>query len=107
MRPIDAHTLMAELLSLTYLYDSQYYRGMADERDRITRLIEKAPTIDIVKHGEWDGWKTQAFIGVDEFHDPKWADRVYYQCSLCGRGTAVKSDFCPKCGAYMREEQEK
>lgn len=24
-----------------------------------------------------------------------------YRCGLCGRGTAVKSNYCPNCGAMM------
>lgn len=27
--------------------------------------------------------------------------RTTYRCSLCGRGTAVKSNYCPNCGAKM------
>lgn len=27
--------------------------------------------------------------------------RTTYRCGLCGRGTAVKSNYCPNCGAKM------
>lgn len=27
--------------------------------------------------------------------------RATYRCGLCGRGTAVKSNYCPNCGAKM------
>lgn len=27
--------------------------------------------------------------------------RTTYRCGLCGRGTAVKSNYCPNCGARM------
>lgn len=27
--------------------------------------------------------------------------RTTYRCGLCGRGTAVKSNYCPNCGAEM------
>jgi hypothetical protein len=103
MRPIDGDAIEA------FLRD-EYHGAISDSELKVYQvinLIGNAPTIDMVKHGEWRGWKTQAFIGVDEFYDPKFVDRKFYRCSLCRRGTAVKSDFCPKCGAYMREEQEK
>ena len=33
-------------------------------------------------------------------------DCTTYRCSRCGRGTAVKSNYCPNCGAKMDLEEE-
>ena len=30
----------------------------------------------------------------------------YYECSECGRGHTIHSDYCPNCGAKMFEPQE-
>lgn len=32
--------------------------------------------------------------------------RTTYRCGLCGRGTAVKSNYCPNCGAKMDGERK-
>lgn len=33
-------------------------------------------------------------------------DCATYRCSRCGRGTAVKSNYCPNCGAKMDGEED-
>ena len=56
------------------------------------------------KHGAWNGWTTSAFIGVDDFGDPKYARRKFYRCSICRHGTVVKSNYCSNCGAKTGSE---
>jgi CDGSH-type Zn-finger protein len=54
--------------------------------------------------GIWKGWTTSAFIGTDEFGDPKYARRRFYRCSICRCGTVIKSNYCSNCGAKMGSE---
>lgn len=67
--------------------------------------IEDAPTIDAVAvvAAHWNGWTTSAYIGTDEYNDPKFADRKFFRCSKCRNGSVVKSNYCPKCGAKMTD----
>lgn len=49
-----------------------------------------------VRRGRWIGWHGDYMTrkgAYKHFH--------YYECSECSRCTAVKSDFCPRCGAKM------
>ena len=65
--------------------------------------ILKAPAADVVevKHGRW----VEVEFGWDD---------VYYDCSICGEsfclidGTPTDNlyNFCPNCGADMREVRE-
>ena len=64
-------------------------------------MIEDAPTADVapVVHGWWEKepssswrWTPSGAVAVT---------RTTYRCGLCGRGTAVKSNYCPNCGAKM------
>lgn len=53
-------------------------------------LIKQAPTADVeeVKHGEWQRQK-QGF---------------YFVCSVCGKASATKGNYCHSCGAKMEKE---
>lgn len=64
-------------------------------------MIEDAPAADVapVVHGLWEKepsafwrWTPSGAVAVA---------RTTYRCGLCGRGTAVKSNYCPNCGARM------
>lgn len=57
-----------------------------------------------VKRGQWirvDGsywkWKEHGAISVA---------KITYKCSECERRTAVKSSYCPNCGADMRGDTD-
>lgn len=63
--------------------------------------IDSIPTADVapVVHGLWEKepssfwrWTPSGAVAVA---------RTTYRCGLCGRGTAVKSNYCPNCGAKM------
>lgn len=57
-----------------------------------------------MKNAMWNGWTKEAFIGIDDFGDPKYAKRKFYRCSNCHNGTVVKTPFCPKCGSKMNQD---
>lgn len=61
-------------------------------------LIPAANVVPVV-HGWWEKeptsfwrWTPSGAVAVA---------RIAYRCGLCGRGTAVKSNYCPNCGAKM------
>ena len=83
MRLIDADILVQDTIQ-EYARSKQY-------RDAIIRMINKAPTIE-PKRGEWN-------------------KPDYGMCSNCHRYAPETengfylSDFCPNCGADMRERE--
>lgn len=65
------------------------------------QLLDEIPAADVapVVHGLWERepssswrWTPSGAVAVT---------RTTYRCGLCGRGTAVKSNYCPNCGAKM------
>lgn len=66
-------------------------------------VIENAPAADVrpERHGEWKGYTTSAFRGMDEFGDPIYRDVNVWVCSECCRKSVVKENFCSNCGAKM------
>ena len=64
---------------------------------RTTVSADVAPVV----HGEWEGYTTSAYIGCTEDGEPKWAERRKYLHKKCGRWSAIKEPFCPKCGCKM------
>ena len=84
MRLIDADELMEWI-----------WRERLDTRERIASLVERMPTIDPVKHGEWVYKGVRGRFPVCE-------------CSVCGNAEnadwAILGDnvnYCPNCGARM------
>lgn len=64
-------------------------------------IVASPATADVapVVHGLWEKepssfwrWTPSGAVVVA---------RTTYRCGLCGRGTAVKSNYCPNCGAKM------
>lgn len=107
MRQIDADALDSKLLSDGFFSGlSGALNGHKTKRKftigEIRTMLKEAPTIE-PKCGKWNGWTTNAFLGLDNSGDPKFADRKFYRCSECRNGSAVKHNYCPKCGADMRE----
>lgn len=66
-------------------YDrNQYEKGYADARMKYER-----------PQGEW----------INPSENPEFSNKDFFNdCSLCGHTQMDKSNFCPKCGADMREE---
>lgn len=67
----------------------------------VRTIIAGMPAADVapVVHGLWERepssswmWTPSGAVAVT---------RTTYRCGLCGRGTAVKSNYCPNCGAKM------
>lgn len=79
--------------------DSINWESVEEEHGRRTpavvacqSLIQNAPTIDPVRHGEW--------IATD--------DPWFSACSVCGyiEYECVGSNYCPECGAKMDGGEE-
>lgn len=75
-------------------------------RGAIKSAISSIPAADVapVVHGRWERepssywrWTPSGAVAVT---------RTSYRCGLCGRGTAVKSNYCPRCGAKMDGGEE-
>ena len=58
------------------------------------QLLDEIPAADVapVVRGRWTSSRAVAVT------------RTTYRCGLCGRGTAVKSNYCPNCGAKTEQE---
>lgn len=86
------------LNTLTSWDDSLMAMVMAD--------IDECPTVDVapVVHGRWERvdspyYRVSPFGGIR-------AECITYRCGRCGYGTAVRTHYCPYCGARMDEEAE-
>lgn len=99
MRLIDIDKLVLNYGGLAHLspYDSvaiaKYFMNQ----------IEAAPTIaleNLARHGRWIEYDTSAYGGVEE-GEVKWLRRRFFRCSECRKGSAVRSCYCPNCGAKM------
>ena len=98
-RLIDANALSNAVA------ESQYYNphppgrvhiNHINEHNHFLRMILDAPTVDAVEvvHGRWiPTYKVNTWIGICEIDG--------YICSECGRGSIVKGNYCPNCGAKM------
>lgn len=104
VRLIDADAIVAlirEIDPTDYgtMYDYLSHGTAKDVIGDVIHLVQAdAPTIDAepVRRGRWIGWHGDYMTrkgAYKHFH--------YYECSECSRCTAVKSDFCPRCGAKM------
>lgn len=80
--------------------NKDYQRGMQDTIDcLVPEVIADIPSADVqpVKHGRWVSEKVRK---------PNWkgVEHDYFQpnsCSVCHTGFAVRSNYCPNCGARM------
>lgn len=79
------------------------------------QMVEKAPTIDPVRHGRWIVGTKRKFIDLEnadrQYKELGYPHRSYANmiCSCCRMTTMVddtiKYDYCPHCGAKMDEEK--
>jgi rubrerythrin len=78
----------------TGIEDVAYYRAI--------KIIRDMPAADVqpVKRGRW--------IDIYEYCEERdlrpTGLGVYYWCSECGEAEKKTSDFCPNCGARMKED---
>ena len=98
MRAIDSEALIAKIMNemRRFNYDETRILTLSS----VIKMVDEIPAVDVKKKGHW--------ISVAEFE----------QCSVChgthlkefqmayGKALWIKSDFCPNCGADMREEKE-
>lgn len=87
MRLIDADELLKA--------EHKYYYYLADEHYIRVRDVEDAPTIEERKKGKW------------LCHDIREGHLIEkYSCAVCDYYSGTKrTNFCPNCGADMREEK--
>ena len=71
-------------------------------------MLHAAPGLDAVEvvHGRWIKYKDEKFMGYDADGRIKYRNVYSYNCDKCGHGTAVKSNYCPACGAKMEGVKE-
>lgn len=107
MRPIDADAVLKKVLSIPP------YCGHCDgygfvQLDMVEDAIKDAPTIEAasVKHGRWERYKDDKFMGYNAAGKLKYRKVYTYECDNCRNSTAVKSKYCPNCGAKMDLEGE-
>ncbi|MBQ1294164.1 MAG: hypothetical protein IIY21_09005 [Clostridiales bacterium] len=87
--------------------------GYLDEDmiERIKMKISAIPTAEERPHGEWipfewdSNYKTKIPLpkGSDSHMEEYWDEE--FMCSVCGKAHHARN-FCPNCGADMREEGE-
>ena len=78
-----------------YIDVDELLKGRQDHEMISTHLIWNAPTVDVVER------KKRKWIRIK-------IDDAYYlwRCSNCDMKTAFYCNFCPNCGADMRERSE-
>lgn len=104
MRLIDAEELREARGKALDVYANADMFNVRAIRDGIGPLLDAivdAPTIDPVKHGRWRGLHGDKMIACDTYRHYH-----YNLCSECGKGNAVKSNYCPNCGARMDRKGE-
>ena len=67
------------------------------------KLVEQQPIADVVEvvHGEWI-----KITDVDIRLMGRQIKEVHYKCSVCGGEYYFDTNYCPHCGADMRERRE-
>ena len=99
MRPIDGDELWEKA------YEVWGLEADAGDTSIFMDMITDCPTIDPVKHEYWIGFDTTAYTGQDNSGEPIFSLRRFYRCHGCRNGTAVKMNYCPKCGARMDADE--
>ena len=92
MRTIDADALRDKLQSLAYDdWNQGVITSWADAYNECADIVNDMPTIEPQRiRGRW---KTFGWNGV------------YCECSECGNTCSYQFNFCPNCGADMRETE--
>ena len=115
-RLIDANALHAsvskKLMTDVFPNWKEFPRDVQEKLTRLgkehERFLFEAPTVDAVEvvHGWWDKYEDEKFMGYDANGRIQYRKVYIYYCGRCGRGTAVKTNYCPNCGADMRERKD-
>lgn len=71
-------------------------RRVFNSREDIQDFLDNIPTVDVapVRHRRWIIFEIWCGDGKE---------RKYYRCSECDKANAIRSNFCPNCGARMNE----
>lgn len=79
------------------------HTGLAD---CIAIEIEGLPPADVepVRRGWWETFDSSYWRSTQ--YGVQAIDCVKIRCGLCGRGSAVRTNYCPSCGAKMDLEDE-
>ena len=96
MRLIDADEVMRDAEHI-----SAFRHGLADLSDLAIALsgghtIEAEP----VRHSFWEEYETSSFGGYKD-GEAIWWERKFFRCERCRKGSAIRSKYCPSCGAKM------
>lgn len=69
--------------------------------ETVEMVVADTPTADVapVVHGKWESVYTTYWKWKPDGAHP--VDRIIYRCSECNRRTAIKTSYCPNCGAKM------
>jgi hypothetical protein len=88
---INAEKLV-EILKGIMVFGADRILDFNDGIDYVTDLIDEMPSADVVevKHGEWRPERT----------------RFGFYCNNCKMYSYWSTNFCPNCGADMRERKE-
>lgn len=97
--------------SVEALAEIEYYAGFSDSMAVIKAMHDaRRMGAEALRNerpkGRWVGIQSEKFIGYDEWGEPMYRLCSYYTCRKCGRKTVVKTNFCPNCGADMRDGEE-
>ena len=66
-------------------------------------IVDLQPTADPRIHARWLDKKVT--VEVQELLGCRYDDRVF-ECSHCGNVEMTRSNYCPRCGAYMWEAEK-
>ena len=69
----------------------------------IIDVIQSVPYTDVVpvKQGTWIEVEGDKLVGIDSNSKDMYRYYRYNICAKCGKRNAIKSNFCPNCGAKM------
>lgn len=73
---------------------------------RVKTLLMRIPAADVepVRHGWWETFDSSYWRSTQ--YGVQVIDCVKIRCGLCGRGSSVRTNYCPNCGAKMDLEGE-
>lgn len=95
---------MSDLISRKALI-AEYDRVHVGAPGGARKLMEEAPGVYAVEVvlGHWRKYSDDKCMGYGADGRILYRKVYTYECSKCGRNVAVKSNYCPNCGADMRE----
>lgn len=69
----------------------------------VRKLVEERPAANAREdvQGCWMEYEKSVFFRFKKDGEPIFRDVTVYTCNKCGRGSAIKENFCPRCGARM------